>query len=256
MTQAERRRFLIQYLLDEQNKTLVIPNDCDAQKQMLRALMNIRPGAAINPEFLKIQDAYLQHELSQRGIVTLDTMKTVRDDIYLWRGDITRLQCDAIVNAANCEMQGCFVPCHGCIDNAIHSAAGLQLRMECADIMRKQIYPEKTGRAKITKAYNLPCKYVIHTVGPIVSGTSPTDMNKQLLSSCYKSCLNLAAKYQLTTIAFPCISTGEFHFPNAAAAKIAIDTVMEYQSQSAQKIAVVFNVFKEIDYDIYAKLLG
>ena len=173
----------------------------------------------------------------------------------MWQGDITRLSVDAIVNAANSAMLGCFVPCHGCIDNAIHSAAGVELRLECYRIMEKQKTEEPTGKAKITKAYNLPCRYVLHTVGPIIYG-DVTEKDCDLLSECYRSCLELAAAYQLKTIAFCCISTGEFHFPNEKAAAIAIQTVQDYQRKNQNGLEVVFNVFKDSDYQIYKQLLG
>ena len=173
--------------------------------------------------------------------------------LYLWQGDITTLAVDAIVNAANSAMLGCFVPCHGCIDNAIHSAAGVQLRLECARIMAQQA-EEPTGRAKITRAYNLPCRYVLHTVGPIIDG-QVTRQDRELLASCYRSCLELAATYGLKSIAFCCISTGEFHFPNELAAEIAIRTVKAFQQQNPNRMEVIFNVFKDCDYEIYKKLL-
>ena len=172
----------------------------------------------------------------------------------MWQGDITTLAVDAIVNAANSQMLGCFVPCHGCIDNAIHSASGIQLRLECARIMAKQGFEEPTGRAKITEAYNLPCRYVLHTVGPIIYGKVTVE-SRRLLAECYRSCLELAAAYELKSIAFCCISTGEFHFPNELAARIAIETVKEYRQTHHNPMEVVFNVFKDSDYEIYERLL-
>lgn len=256
MTQTERRVFLIKYLLRERNADIVIPTDEHEQKRLLRTLMNVRPAYPIAQDFLKIQDEYLMALAHDRGIVNISDLSQIRPDIYLWRGDITRLKCDAIVNAANSALLGCFVPCHGCIDNAIHSAAGIQLRAACNDIMQKQNAPEGTGLAKITPAYNLPSKYVIHTVGPIVASDVPSKRDNELLSACYISCLDLASQNKLGSIAFPCISTGEFHFPNAAAAEIAVNTVLEYKRKNASSIKVIFNVFKELDYDIYRGLLG
>ena len=193
MTQTERLYFLINYLIDENNelKSIDIPSQERAKKQLLRSLMNIRPPKPVSKEFLEIQDAYLQEECSEKGIISLSDISPARPGIYLWQGDITRLSTDAIVNAANSAMLGCFVPCHGCIDNAIHSAAGIELRLECSRIMEKQKAKEPTGKAKITKAYNLPCRYVLHTVGPIVYG-SVTRQDCDLLSDCYRSCLELA----------------------------------------------------------------
>ena len=219
-----------------------------------RALVNVRPPKLANDDFLKLQDEYLQSDLNYKGITDIDTLSPVCDNIYLWRGDITTLKCDAIVNAANSQMLGCFCPNHGCIDNAIHTYAGIQLRYECAEIMAKQGGEEPTGGAKITNAYNLPCRYILHTVGPIVYGELTEEIEMQL-ASCYRSCLQLADKYNLQSIAFCCISTGEFHFPNLRAAEIAIATVEEYKRKTASKIKVIFNVFKEKDYEIYARLL-
>ena len=256
MNQTERRKFLIQRLLDEQPryKGFEIPQDKMEQKQMLRSLFNIRSPKEISDDFLAVQDEYLQEETAAKGITDLADLSPISEGIYLWQGDITTLRCDAIVNAANSGMTGCYAPCHGCIDNCIHTYAGIQLRLECAGIMRKQGHEEETGKAKITSAYNLPCKYVIHTVGPIISG-SLTDTDKELLASCYRSCLELAAQNGVKSIAFCCISTGEFHFPNDKAAEIAVQTVKDYQEKTGSDMEVIFNVFKEIDYEIYRGLL-
>lgn len=205
-------------------------------------------------EFLTVQNAYLQEETRRKGITALSDLEPVQKEIYLWRGDITTLQCDAIVNAANSQMLGCFVPCHGCIDNAIHTYAGVQLRLECYERMKQQGHEEETGRAKITKAYNLPCRHVLHTVGPMIHG-GLTQKDKELLASCYQACLKLAERNGLKNIAFCCISTGEFHFPNDKAAQIAVETVKRYKEQAHSKIEVIFNVFKELDYNIYRELL-
>lgn len=257
MTQTERLLYLIEYLIDENNelKSLDIPIEDAARKRLLRSLMNIRLPKPVASDFLKIQDEYLRKERGRKGIVSLADISSVKSDIYLWQGDITRLSVDAIVNAANSTMLGCFVPCHGCIDNAIHSAAGVELRWECFRIMEKQKIKEPTGKAKITKAYNLPCRYVLHTVGPIIY-EEVTKKDCDLLSDCYRSCLELAAKHQLKSIAFCCISTGEFHFPNETAAEIAVQTVKDYQKENPNSMEVVFNVFKDCDYEIYRRLLG
>ena len=216
--------------------------------------MNVRPPMPASKDFTDIQDEYLQQENRQRGIVSLGDLSQEQPEIYLWQGDITRLSVDAIVNAANSAMLGCFVPCHGCIDNAIHSAAGVQLRLECARIMDKQGKPEETGRAKITKGYNLPCQYVLHTVGPTVH-EAVTEKDCEQLRSCYRSCLELAATYHLKSIAFCCISTGEFHFPHALAAEIATQTILHYQQTHQNRLKVIFNVFKDKDYELYKRKL-
>lgn len=256
MTQTERRLFLIKELLREQPeyRDMDIPADTQDQRRLLRSLFNVRMPQPVRSEFLKVQDEYLQRETEERGITDLADLTPVQEDLYIWQGDITTLRCDAIVNAANSQMLGCFCPCHGCIDNAIHTFAGVQLRSACADLMRAQGHEEPTGRAKITPAYNLPCKYVLHTVGPIIRGRLKKK-DEALLSSCYRSCLELAEKNGVESIAFCCISTGEFHFPNERAAEIAVETVKEYKLQTQSIIKVVFNVFKETDLQIYRALL-
>jgi Predicted phosphatase homologous to the C-terminal domain of histone macroH2A1 len=256
MNQKERRLFLMKELLkeDEQYKTIEIPHDEAEQKQLLRALMNVRSPKKISKEFLNIQDEYLKEEVIGKGVVELSSLSPVADGIYLWQGDITRLAVDAIVNAANSGMTGCYVPNHRCIDNCIHSFSGIQLRNACAAIMRKQGYEEPTGQAKITPAFNLPCSNIIHTVGPIVQGELTQKYCEQL-ESCYRSCLELAAKNELGSIAFCCISTGEFHFPNEKAAEIAVQTVRQFLQQKTSIKKVVFNVFKDYDKEIYERLL-
>ena len=256
MNQSERRIYLIQSLLKEQSEyqNLNIPQQAAEQKQLLRALLNVRMPKPIDNMFLKIQDEYLQEELLKKGIIPLDSLSQIRNDIYLWKGDITVLAADAIVNAANSQMTGCYIPNHACIDNCIHTFSGVQLRLACKEIMERQGYEESAGQAKITSGYNLPAKYVIHTVGPIVQGEL-TQKHKKLLASCYRSCLLLAEEYQLKSIAFCCISTGVFHFPNEEAAKIAIQTVMDHKKKCRSSIKVIFNVFKQEDYDIYERQL-
>lgn len=256
ITQGQRLDFLIRCLLNENEeyKNIEIPAGQPDKRRLLRSLMNVRPPVPASEEFLKVQDAYLQERLAERGVTEPENLTPVQPGIYLWQGDITTLAADAIVNAANSRMLGCFVPCHGCIDNAIHTYAGTQLRMECARIMAGQMKEEATGKAKITKAYNLPCRYVLHTVGPIIYGTV-TKTDCELLAGCYRSCLELAAAYGLKSVAFCCISTGEFHFPNELAAEIAIQTVRTWQQQNSNRIEVIFNVFKDSDYEIYKRLL-
>ena len=255
MTQTKRREYLIQYLLNEQpNNHTAIPDDVPSQKRLLRSLMNVRSPKSISEEFLRVQDDYLQEELSQKHITSVSDLLPLEPGIYVWQGDITTLDCDAIVNAANSGMTGCYYPCHGCIDNAIHSYAGVQLRLECDAIIKAQGHEEPTGTAKITEAYNLPCRYVLHTVGPIITGPLKKQ-DEDLLASCYRSCLALAKEYGLKSIAFCCISTGEFRFPNQRAAEIAVKTVREYRKQTGSEIEVIFNVFKDIDDEIYRELL-
>ena len=256
MTQTERRRYLIAALLKEQPQyaKIEIPSREQEQKSLLRSLFNKRMPLPVTDEFAAVQDAYLQEEIRRKGITALSDLTPIQKGIYLWRGDITTLQCDGIVNAANSQMLGCFCPNHGCIDNAIHTFAGVQLRLACAELMRKQGHQEETGKAKITLAYNLPSRYVLHTVGPIVHGDL-TEKDKELLASCYRSCLELAEKNGLKSIAFCCISTGEFHFPQKKAAEIAVRTVRDYLKTDIRIEKVVFNVFKQEDYDIYREIV-
>lgn len=257
MTQTERRLFLIKELLREQPRYqgMDIPVRTQDQKNLLRSLLNIRMPHPVSEEFLRVQDAYLKTETAEKGITDLADLIPIQEELYLWQGDITTLRCDAVVNAANGQMLGCFCPCHGCIDNAIHTFSGVQLRSACAELMKEQGHEEPAGMAKITLAYNLPCKYVLHTVGPIIQDRL-TKKDEKLLASCYRSCLKLAEENGLNSIAFCCISTGEYHFPNKRAAEIAIETVKEYKRQTQSIMKVIFNVFKEIDLHIYRELLG
>lgn len=257
MTQSQRREYLIHYLLQERQEYtgVSLPTGEEEQRRLLRSLMNLRPPAPISREFLRVQDEYLRERLKERGVTQPGELRPVQPGLYLWQGDITTLACDAIVNAANSGMTGCYVPCHGCIDNAIHTFAGVQLRLACAELMAKQDRPESTGQAKITQAYNLPCRYVLQTVGPIVHGAL-TKEHEQQLASCYRSCLDLAWENHCRSLAFCCISTGEFHFPNQRAAEIAVETVKAWQAQHTGELEVVFNVFKDSDREIYEKLLG
>jgi O-acetyl-ADP-ribose deacetylase (regulator of RNase III) len=281
MTQEERRIWLIDRLLaengsldeevsrtqkkrrswsmnseNEDGRNYKIPADTQEQKELLRALMNVRMPRPIDREFLEIQDEYLRAEMALEDIVCVDELKGVSTDsrMVLWQGDITTLEIDAIVNAANSQMCGCFRPLHNCIDNIIHTKSGIQLRLKCNEIMQRQGHEEPTGQAKITPAYNLPCKYVIHTVGPIVQGAL-TQEHCKLLESSYRSCLELAEATGVTSIAFCCISTGVFMFPNDKAAEIAVNTVRRFLEHSSSVQRVVFNVFKDVDYEIYNELL-
>ncbi len=259
MDQDERRIWLINYLIGENRhyKGTEIPIDIKGQKNLLRALMNVRMPGPVTEEFMEIQDSYLRTENASEGYVSLDEVTPCKKDdrIYIWQGDITRLSVDAIVNAANSQMLGCFQPLHSCIDNIIHSKAGVQLRLKCNEIMEEQGHEEPTGRAKITPAYNLPGKYVIHTVGPIVQG-SLTKKHEELLASCYKSCLDIAEQNGVRSIAFCCISTGVFMFPNQRAAEIAVETVRKWLDETGSDMKIVFNVFKDIDLDIYNSIMG
>lgn len=258
MTHDEARIWLIEYLMRENSSYagMTIPFDSSSQWRLLRSLMNVRPAGPIGDDFISVQDEFLQEEIRRKGIVDASSLPAAGDGLYIWQGDITRLRCDAIVNAANSGMTGCYHPCHGCIDNAIHTYAGVQLRAECAEIMRIQGHEEGTGRAKITKGWNLPASYVIHTVGPIVKTAAPTQLDRTLLASCYRSCLSLADEKGLGCIAFCCISTGEFHFPNREAAGIALEAVQDYRRESGSGIRVIFNVFKDEDRRIYEDLIN
>ncbi len=256
MNQGEKRLFLIQSLLKEKTeyRDIAIPADTNSQRQLLRGLMNIRAPQSVGADFLQTQDAYLQGETAAKGITDIAGLTPIQLGLYLWQGDITTLKCDAIVNAANSGMTGCYIPNHRCIDNAIHTFAGVELRLACAELMEQQGYPEPTGQAKITPAFNLPCRYVLHTVGPIIDGRV-TQRDRELLASCYRSCLELAAENGLESVAFCCISTGEFHFPNDLAAEIAVRSVKEFLKKQTSVKKVIFNVFKDLDKTIYEKLL-
>lgn len=246
MNLNEQLDFMLNFLIKEIEKPIDVPNDFKSKKELLRALMNIRPPKKISKEFLTIQNQFLQ---SQNEIVN----EAFKKGINLCQGDITTLKVDAIVNAANSSLLGCFIPLHNCIDNIIHTKAGIQLRLKCKEIMDKQGCEEKVGLAKITKAYNLPSKYVIHTVGPAIpQNAKVTKKDSKLLSNCYKSCLELADFYNLKSIAFCCISTGVFNFPQDQAAKIAVETVKNTENNLK---SIIFDVFTDNDYLIYKELL-
>ena len=257
MDQEERRRYLLGALLRE-NPAFTgteIPGDEGAQRRLLRGLMNIRPPREADGEFLRVQDAYLQVSLRERGVTRVEELRPVEEGLFLWRGDITTLRCGAIVNAANGGMTGCYQPCHGCIDNCIHTYAGVQLRLRCAQIMARQGHEEPPGRAKITPAYNLPCRYVIHTVGPVVQGAL-TPWHEETLAKCYRACLALADESGVDSIALCCIATGVYGFPQEAAARIAVGTVRRYLEETDSGMKVIFNVYTGRDEDIYRGLLG
>ena len=273
MTQSERLNYLINIFLKESDKynNLNAGNSEKDKKALLRSLMNIRMPKTMSEDVLKIQNEYLRNEILETGIVKLDDIPTIdkkygskikfANKISLWQGDITRLETDAIVNAANSKMLGCFIPLHNCIDNCIHSYAGIQMREECNIYMNSQKeifgqnYEEPTGQAVLTNAYNLPAKFVIHTVGPIVNNKLTNNL-KNNLKNCYISVLKCCEKNHLKSVVFCCISTGIFRFPNAEAAKIAIDTVIEFlDKNNSQLERVVFNVFKNLDKECYKKEL-
>jgi O-acetyl-ADP-ribose deacetylase (regulator of RNase III) len=259
MTRMEQISRLNRMLLEEmpqyREQARQFPATLPQQRRLLRSLMNLRPPMPLKPEFTAAQDALLSAEREERGVVDADALPATGDPrIILWQGDITCLAADAIVDADNRALLGCFCPCHGCIDNAIHSAAGLQLRDECSTLMQAQGHEEPAGQAKLTNAYNLPCRYVIHTVGPIVQGRLQK-RDCEELQSCYRACMELALSRGLRSIAFCCISTGEFHFPNREAAHIAVATVKEILSRNDGNMKVIFNVFKDVDKQIYRELL-
>ena len=259
MDDLQRVRTLNQMLLDDmpqyREQAAAAPADFEGQWRLFRSLVNVREPRPIGGDFLALQDSLLQSMSARRGVTDLASLAPVGEGLYLWKGDITTLRTDGIVNAANSGMTGCYSPCHGCIDNAIHTYAGVQLRLECARIMAAQGHEEPTGAAKITSGYNLPAKYVLHTVGPIVRG-NPTLRDCELLARCYRSCLELAAERKLGSVAFCCIATGEFGFPNCPAADIAVKAVRDFKARTGSEMKVIFNVFKDKDYEIYSDLLG
>ena len=253
MTRYDNIGWICRYLLDEnpRYRKMVIPENLEERQALMRSLLNIRMPLPVTQEFLQAQDAELQAQLADKGTVEID-----RQGLVEWQGDITRLKVDAIVNAANSQMLGCFVPMHRCIDNAIHSAAGVQLRLACQEMM--QGAEEPTGSARITPGFNLPAKYVLHTVGPIVTTARPLRQQEVQLASCYRSCLELADKNGLRSIAFCCISTGEFRFPNDLACEIAVQTVRDYLASNPKTNlkTIVFNTFKDIDHELYSNALA
>lgn len=258
MTQDERREYLIEYLLNEEIRFRKepIPSDVQEQRDLLRSLMNVRMPKPVSEDFLKVQDEYLQQRNHERGITNVDDLEPVKSDdrLYIWQGDITTLRCDAIVNACNSQMLGCFSPMHACIDNFIHTYAGIELRLKMNEIMTKQGHEEETGKAKITSGYNLPAKYILHTVGPIIQW-AVTKEDEKLLASSYRECLKLAADKGVKSIAFCCLSTGVFRFPQQRAAEIATATVKKFLEHDNRIKKIIFNVFKNEDLDIYTNIL-
>ena len=262
----KRLDYLIDYLLKEDPRysEMEIPSDEQGKRDLFRALRNVRMPKPVSEDFLRLQDEELQAQLQEKGVVDIaeatpnSQLLTLNSQLIIWQGDITRLRVDAIVNAANSQMLGCFHPLHRCIDNAIHSAAGVQMRQECHELMQRQGHEEPTGQAMITKAYNLPCKYVIHTVGPIIPNGIPTEFQKEQLASCYRSIMACADENGLESIAFCCISTGEFRFPNRMAAEIAVQSMKEFlwSNPKSSVKKVIFNVFKDVDKEIYSHILA
>lgn len=255
-SEYNRLEWLCRYLLDEnpRYRQMPVPDSRQERRDLFRALMNVRPPEPVSEEFLQVQDEELQALLAEKGVVEI--LRIAQNGIVEWQGDITRLKVDAIVNAANSQMLGCFVPLHRCIDNAIHSAAGVQLRLACEEMMKGS--DEPTGSARITPGFNLPAKYVIHTIGPIVTTPLPLRQQEAQLASCYTSCLDLANKYGLASIAFCCISTGEFRFPNDRACFIAVSTVRSWMASHLESSVktVIFNTFKDIDHELYKNALA
>ena len=240
-------------LLEERNEIAAFSYPYRVKRDLIWGYLNERMPNPVSSRFLEIQDKLFRAESVERGVVDVSSLD-YREGIALWQGDITRLNADAIVNAANNSLLGCFIPHHKCIDNVIHSRAGVQVRLDCSKIMGAQGEAEPSGCAKITLAYNLPSKYILHTVGPMV-GVRVTDEDRRVLRNCYISCLNLAREMGLHTVAFCCISTGEFGFPNEPAAQIAVSTVCAHDAVREKRIEVIFNVFKEQDEAIYKRLL-
>jgi len=262
-TQEQRLDYLLEEFKSDSKKykNMEIPNDIIKKQQMLRSLMNIRMPKKMIDEVIKVQDEYLSYRAKEKGIVKLSDIPVIKDNLSIWQGDITRLEVDAIVNAANSQMLGCFLPMHICIDNQIHTFAGIQLREECNQQMNKlrekygENYEQPTAIPMLTDAYNLPAKKVIHIVGPIVYDKLTQNLEKNL-EDCYTNTLDICLENGLKTVAFCCISTGVFNFPNQRAAQIAVDTVEKWSLIHPDKMdRIIFNVFKYEDKKYYEKLL-
>lgn len=272
---ADERRLneLLKAFIQEspEYRNVTMPESLNGRRDMLRSLMNVRKPGPLSPEVSRIQNMYLRERSQEKMPVMPQEMPSVKEDfgveipygekISVWKGDITRIAADAVVNAANNQMLGCFIPMHSCIDNQIHTYAGTELRLECAEIMENyrriygRDYVQPTGKPIITGGYNLPCKHVIHVAGPIVGGKLQKS-DEDLLADCYRNVLDLCLENNLRSVAFCCISTGVFHFPNQRAAEIAVETVMNWIEKHPHGIdKVIFNVFKDEDNEIYIKTL-
>ena len=250
-------RRLVDILAEERGRKRTSGDDRDELWDEFRAYVNTRQPVPATEEFLSLQDALLKSEIAHKGIMRVEATESSPADgrLRLWQGDITCLATDAIVNAANTQMLGCWVPGHHCIDNAIHTYAGVQLRLACAELMQQQGHDKPTGHAKVTPAFNLPARYVLHTVGPIYAGR-PSPRQDRQLADCYRSCLDAAGELRLASVAFCCISTGVFGFPQERAARIAVDTVRSWLDEQGSGMTVVFNTFLDTDTAIYRDLLG
>ena len=263
MTQEQRLSWLVEAFKEDSGeyRDIRTPQGTEERRRILRSLMNIRMPRKMPEDVLSVQDAYLAGRAAEKGIVTLADIPMTKEGIGLWQGDITRLAVDAVVNAANSQMLGCFVPMHTCIDNCIHTFAGVQLRAECArqmDALRAlhgADYEQPTAVPMLTDAYNLPAGKVIHIVGPIVEGRLAAKHETEL-EACYRNTLEMAERSGLRSVAFCCISTGVFMFPNQRAAEIAVETVRDWLRGSSSGMKVVFNVFKDEDLAIYRALLA
>ena len=272
--QQERLDYLLQYMQQEMEEyqSVEIPDEYEDRKKTLRGFMNMRMPKPVPEEIYQVQDLFLQEEAEEKGIIEWKRIPTVKrkygsihpfaNKLSVWKGDITRLKVGAIVNAANSQLLGCFIPCHNCVDNAIHSASGMQLREECYSIMQKKRmefgkdYEEPVGSAILTKGYNLPAEYIIHTVGPVVDSKLNSELCGQL-QDCYESVLKCAIDNEIRTVALCCISTGEFCFPNEVAANIAVETVSEFLEKHNDKFdRIIFNVFKRRDLELYKNRLN
>ena len=263
MNQNERLDYLVKKFREDSGryKEMEMPESEDEKRNLLRSFMNIRLPKKMDEETIEVQNDYLKERAEEKGIVRLNDIPEISEGLSIWQGDITRLAVDAIVNAANSQMLGCFVPMHTCIDNCIHTYAGIQLREECNRQMNQlrirygRDYEQPTAVPMLTDAFNLPAKKVVHIVGPIVQGRLTSGLEKDL-ADCYRNTLDLCQENDLKSVAFCCISTGVFHFPNKRAAEIAVTTVKEWMLKYPGVMErVIFNVFKDEDLQIYKELL-
>ncbi len=243
---------LTKILIEERNNIPPLNKGNLSDPDYFRALCNIRPPAPVSEEFLTLQDKYLKEETEKRGVVKTEDL-IFHDQIALWQGDITRLACDAIVNAGNSALLGCFQPLHNCIDNVIHSWAGIQVRLDCDEIMQGKQLPN--GEVVVTPAYNLPSKYIFHTVGPVVKLDQPSRQDIADLRMCYLSCLDKAREMGLQHIAFCCLSTGVFGYPQDQAANLAVEVVRKWLNDNGG-LRVIFNVFLDKDRSLYEQELS